>query len=771
MKKNILDLLDEVHKPAQYLGNEINHVEKKITKAMLRVALCYPDVYELGIGNLSLRILYNLVNNLETVYAERVFVPEIDMQKLLKKTHLSLFSLETHTALREFDFLGFTMQTELHITNVLQTLHLAHIHPLAKKRKKGPLVIGGGPSLVNPEPYTDFFDFFVIGDAEIVLPKILSRFNKNMTRGEYFENIKNIDGLYIPSMGKHKVNVAVVPDLNKIPFPSKQIVPLIHTSNNRGILEIDRGCLNNCRFCQAGYFYRPNRARTVNILLELAKSLIENTGFDDISLLSLSISNYNNLSYLLGRLYEMFPNKNINFSLPSLRIDAFGIDVLERFQSRKKTGLTFALESMSQTVRRFLNKDLDYQNFLDIIKTVIEKGWRRFKIYLMFGFPIENEIDDNIKGMLEFADFVRSIDKRVTINFHLTPFIPKPNTPFQWIEFKNPKLLRKDLSRMRKTVKRKNVQIKWHDVDMAHLESILALADRDMGSSIYKAWKKGALFDTWDDKFQYEIWKPYIEKYRKKDLPWKHLNFGYEEDFFKKENEKAKHLLATENCKTGPCYSCGVCYKKNVKNLFEPAKSFSPSSVEKKVNKGIFFVLIIFTKLGLIRYLSQLDILSVFDKAFNAIDIPVRMSEGFSPHKKFSFFNPVPLGIESKKEILLVQLTETIDLEKYFRKLNNFFPDGMEIRKMTYQQNKKIFSKILFFQYNCELRHLSAQNKKVIMINPHVQSFDKVSDKQYRIVIDFNVSIKKFFEGTIGIKSKNIGKILKTDYIVRLSEN
>ena len=765
MKKKTWELLDKVHKPAQYLGNEINHVEKKITKAMLRVALCYPDIYELGIGNLSLRILYNLLNNLETVYAERVFVPEIDMQKLLKKSHSSLFSLETHTALRDFDFLGFTMQTELHITNVLQTLHLAHIHPLAKKRKKGPLVIGGGPSLVNPEPYTDFFDFFVIGDAEIVLPKILSRFDKNMARGDYFENIKNIDGVYIPSMGKYKVNVAVVPDLNQISFPTKQIVPLIHTSNNRGILEIDRGCLNNCRFCEAGYFYRPYRERKVDILLELAKSLIENTGFDDISLLSLSISNYNNLSYLLGRLYEMFPNKNINFSLPSLRIDAFGIDVLERFHSRKKTGLTFALESMSQTVRRFLNKDLDYQNFLDIIKIVIEKGWRRFKIYLMFGFPIENEIDDNIKGMLEFADFVRSIDKRVVINFHLTPFIPKPNTPFQWIEFKNPKLLRKDFSRIRKTVRRKNIQIKWHDIDMAHLESILALADRDMGSSIYKAWKKGAIFDTWDDKFQYKIWKPYIDKYIKKDLPWKHLYFGYEEDFFKNENEKAKQLLPTEGCKIEPCYSCGVCYKKNVKNLFEPVKSFTPSSVEKIVNKGIFFVLIIFTKLGLIRYLSQLDILSVLDKAFNAIDIPVRMSEGFSPHKKFSFFNPVPLGIESEKEILLVQLIESIDLEKYFRKLNDFFPDGMEIMEMTYKKNKKIFSQIRFFQYICELHHLTFRNMKSIKENSSVHSFKKINRMQYKIVLDCNLSIKKFFEKQIGIKTKNIGKILKTDYI------
>ena len=765
MKKNIWDLLDKVHKPAQYLGNEINHVEKKITKAIVHVALCYPDIYELGIGNLSFRILYNLLNNLETVYAERVFVPEIDMQKLLKKSHLPLFSLETHTSLREFDFLGFTMQTELHITNVLQTLHLAHIHPLAKKRKKGPLVIGGGPSLVNPEPYTDFFDFFVIGDSEIVLPKILSLFNKNMARKEYFENIKNIDGVYIPSMGKHKVNVAVVPDLNQISFPSKQIVPLIHTSNNRGILEIDRGCLNNCRFCQAGYFYRPYRARKVDILLELAKSLIENTGFDDISLLSLSISNYDNLSYLLGRLYEMFPNKNINFSLPSLRIDAFGIDILERFQSRKKTGLTFALESMSQTVRRFLNKDLDYQNFLDIIKTVIEKGWRRFKIYLMFGFPIENEIDDNIKGMLEFVDFVRSIDKRVVINFHLTPFIPKPNTPFQWIEFKNPKLLLKDLNRIRKTVKRKNVQIKWHDVEMAHLESILALADRDMGSYIYKAWKKGAFFDTWDDKFQYKIWKPYIEKYRKKDVPWKHLYFGYEEDFFKNENEKAKHLLSTESCKIRPCYNCGVCYKKNVKNLFEPAKFFQPSPVYERVNKGIFFVLVIFTKLGLIRYLSQLDILSVLDKAFNAIDIPVRMSEGFSPHKKFSFFNPVPLGIESEQEIFLVQLTESIDLDEYARKLNNFFPDGMEIIKMTYQKNKKIFSQIRFFRYLCGFHHLSSVHTKRIKENGHVNSFKKINRKQYEIVLDCNVSIKKFFEGQIGIKPKNIGTILKTAYI------
>lgn len=783
-------MLRKVNKPGRYIGNEINMIRKDPhAQDRILFALVYPDLYDLGMANLSLKILYEVLNRLENVAAERAFLPDADMELEMRKRSIPLFTLENRVLLKDCGFVGFTIQSELTATNILHVLHLSQIPLFARHRgEKDPLVVGGGPALFNPEPYADFFDFFLLGDAEEMLPEVVAKRKDYTLKQDYLRAISDLPGIYVPAYwggapGERKkflldqardaVQPATVKDLNKIPFPVKQTVPLLNIPQNRAILEVARGCLNNCRFCQAGYFYRPLRERSPDNVIETAVEIIKSTGYQQMSLLSLSISNYDRLFEMLPKLNKALEQERVNVSLPSLRIDAFDPEILASFKDIKKTGLTFALESMSPSVRSFLNKELDYPAFLEIIRKVVERRWRSMKIYLMYGFPFEHELEENIRGMNEFASFVRGLNPRVDITFHLTPFIPKPGTPLQWVKPIAPDKAKEFLGTIKRSVRFKNVSIKWHSIEMAHFETIMTRADRDFSGVIHSAWKQGARFDSWDDRFRYDIWKPLIEAYAVRHplsedgiLPWDHIDFGFKKGFFKREYEKALASVPTESCKDKECYGCGACGSREADNIVHrkqdpsEAQVLPPATVPDHTLP--FHVLeIFFTKLGLVKYLSHLDMIHIMEKALNISGLDIRRSFGYNPHKKVSFQAPLSLGFESECEVMTVQVMEVPELEKLKERFNAWLPEGMKVTSIVVDPTQKMFREFgkaemeitLPFPYN--LRMFFGKKPE------SVSSVRRLSLNRFSVVSEVTKNPVKAY----GIPVDKIVRVVKKRYI------
>jgi radical SAM family uncharacterized protein len=794
----LLACLERVFKPARYIGGEVNLVRKDPAGKVL-FGLVYPDLYDLGMANLSLKILYEILNRLDFVAAERAFLPDLDMQKEMRRRRVPLWSLENRLLLGSFDFLGFTIQTELCATNILQTLSLAGLDPLGRNRgPRDPIVVGGGPTLSNPEPYADFFDLFVIGDAETVLPGMMALYRKARTRAEFFDTIRGLAGVYIPGDWAKTVQVreglrkivsirntvrpdvrsvatSLVQDLDAAVFPVRQVVPLLNIPQDRAVLEVSRGCLNNCRFCQAGYFYRPLRERSPETLERLAAELIRATGHSTISMLSLSISNYSNLTELIVTLNRRLRKDKVTLSLPSLRIDAFVMDTLGQYKDVKKTGLTFALESMSPRVRRFLNKDLDMDNFREIVKKAVERKWKSVKIYLMWGFPVEGEVEENIRGMLEFADFIRTLGRPVNVSFHLTPFIPKPGTPLQWLTQVPLAKLKEDLALMKREVRRKNVSLKWHDLRMAWFEAVVTKADRDMGAVIHEAWKKGAMFDAWDEKFRFDLWKPLLEKYERthrleeKDmLPWDHIDFGYRKGFFLSEFGRSQKGEVTPDCRDDGCYACGVCTERKNSNVIHakrpPAADTREEPAAKHTDQDPFFFLeLTFVKQGLLRYISHLDLIHLFEKVLNVSGLDLRMSFGFSPHRKMSFPFPLALGIESTGEILVVEIWEKIDPREAVDRMNSFLPPELAIINARIVENRRYLASVAGFTYRIRFSWLMPWQAAAVRRNRFVSGFGR-DGKDWILTLATEKNVMKTFL-ECGIARGTVRRIVKTGIV------
>ena len=822
-ERRLMACLERVFKPGRYIGGEVNLI-RKIPEGRVLFGLVYPDLYDLGMANLSLKILYEVLSRMDFVAAERAFLPDLDMQKEMRKRRVPLWSLENRLLLRSFDFLGFTIQTELCATNILQTLSLSGLHPLRTKRgPRDPIVIGGGPTLSNPEPYSDFFDLFLIGDAENVLPEMMLQYRESRDRPDFFARVRGLEGIYIPSEwrktysvreGLRKIDAientvpqparsvvtSVVQDLDTAVFPVNQIVPLLNIPQNRAVLEVSRGCLNNCRFCQAGYFYRPLRERSPETLERLAGELIRATGHSTISMLSLSISNYSNLTELIVGLNKKLRKDKVTLSLPSLRIDAFVMDTLGQYKDVKKTGLTFALESLSPRVRRFLNKDLDMDAFRGIVKSAVERKWKSVKIYLMWGFPVEDEVRENIQGMLDFADFIRTLGNQVNITFHLTPFIPKPGTPLQWLKQTPLEQLKADLLLMKREVRRKNVTLKWHDLNMAWFEAIVTKADRDLGAVIYEAWRKGAMFDAWDDKFKFDVWEPLLKEYEQthrmeeKDiLPWDHIGFGYKKGYFLSEYERSKDGLTSPDCRDDGCYDCGICTERKIRNIIHEKRSPPPDPEKTTSDAGMpagtgpegtrridpllpdapavkhtdqdpFSILeLTFIKKGLMRYISHLDLIHLFEKVLNVSGLDLRMSFGFSPHRKMSFPFPLALGIESTGEILVVELWEKIDPREAVKRMNAFLPSDLAVIRARMVDDKKYLLAVTGFTYRMRISWVTPWQVAAVRRNKNVLGFTlKGLTWTLALATEKNV-MKTFLE--CGIPARAVKSIVKTGFV------
>ena len=600
------EILMSIEKPARYIGNEVNMVKKDLSTVDVRFAMCFPDVYEIGMSHLGIQILYDMLNKMDGVYCERVYSPWTDLDKIMREQDIPLFTLETQDKVRDFDFLGITIQYEMCYTNILQILDLSKIPLMATDRtKEDPIVIGGGPCAYNPEPLADFFDIFYIGEGETVYEELINAYREwkknGGSRKEFLEMAADIEGLYVPMFydvtykedgtlasftpnnthAKEKITKQLVVDMSEGIFPEKPLVPFIKATQDRVVLEIQRGCIRGCRFCQAGMVYRPVRERKLEYLKNMAYKMLKNTGHEEISLSSLSSSDYSDLEGLVNFLIDEFKGKGVNISLPSLRIDAFSLDVMSKVQDVKKSSLTFAPEAGSQRLRDVINKGLTEEVILKGAKMAFDGGWNRVKLYFMLGLPTET-IED-MQGIAELSEKIAEAyyeipkDQRngkVQIVASTSFFVPKPFTPFQWAPMcTKEEFLEKARivnARMKEMLNKKSIKYNWHEADVSVLEGLLARGDRRVGKTILKAYEYGALYDAWSDSFDNDIWERaikdtdidmdfYITRERDTDelLPWDFIDTGVTKAFLKREWDNAKGENVTPNCRA-KCSGCGV---------------------------------------------------------------------------------------------------------------------------------------------------------------------------------------------------------------------
>ncbi len=607
MKENIKDyiyeeLLPRVEKPGRYIGTEWNSIHKEVEGIKIRFAFCFPDVYEIGMSHLGMKILYHLLNEQSDICCERVFAPWVDMEKLMRKEKIKLFALESRDYIEGFDFVGFTLQYEMSYTNIINMLDLANIPKLTSERREGqPFVVAGGPCAYNSEPLSEVIDFFMLGEGEEVILEVMEAYRQwkgsGKKREDFLEMVSEIRGVYVPSFYDvdynedntvksikpnregipEKINKRVLKKLSDAYFPDKIIVPFIDIVHDRIMLEIFRGCTRGCRFCQAGMIYRPVRERTVDELLHIAEKLVDSSGYEEISLSSLSTGDYSRLNELTERLISKYEEDKIGLSLPSLRIDSFSLKILENVQKVRKSGLTFAPEAGSQRLRDVINKNVTEEDLIDSVGAAFDSNYSSVKLYFMIGLPTETMED--VKGIAELGHkvlnryYMTPKEKRgrgVNITISVSSFVPKPFTPFQWEPQDSVKALREKQRYLQKLIKRKGLSLSWHEPNLSFLEAVFARGDRRLGRVLIKAWELGCKFDSWEQHFKYDLWlqafdycgiNPDFYAVRERDMeeifPWDHINVGVTKKYLRSEYKKAIKGETTRDCRVA-CTGCGV---------------------------------------------------------------------------------------------------------------------------------------------------------------------------------------------------------------------
>jgi radical SAM family uncharacterized protein len=597
----MLNLLEEflplVSKPGRYVGGELHSIRKEWNACDVHVALAFPDIYEIGMSHLGLKILYHIINSNPRWLAERAFCPWMDMEKHMRRRNVPLYALESFRPLREFDVVGFSLQYEMTFTNVLSMLDLARIPLLSADRTtEDPLIIAGGPCALNPEPMADFIDAFVIGEAEEVIVKLLGNFEeakRNLAdRREILTHWSGIDGVYIPSLydvtysgGKfsrivpkegapESVNRLWIENLDAAPFPTAPPVPLIEAIHDRFVVEIMRGCSRGCRFCHAGMTYRPVRERNVDTICRLVEEGIAETGYDAVTLASLSSTDYSRIEELVNRLTRRFSDRKVSISLPSLRLDTFSIEIAEKIQEVRKSGFTFAPEAATDRLRKVINKNYTEDEMFHSLESALMAGWDIFKLYFMLGLPTET--DKDLEAIASLVSGIRALGRKISgkrfrTNVSLSAFVSKPHTPFQWENMVSEEDLQRKYKYITSRIPPRDVKVNWRETSLCLLEALLARGDRRIGKIILSAWKAGAKFDAWSSELKFDAWKQAMSEhninfetvtafpYAPEDtLPWDHIQTGVTKKYLLKERERSRTAEFTSDCRE-KCLGCGVC--------------------------------------------------------------------------------------------------------------------------------------------------------------------------------------------------------------------
>ncbi len=696
-------------RPSRYINNEWNSVHRD---GSLRVALCFPDIYEIGMSHLGMKIFYELLNSIPDVVAERFYAPWTDMEDWMRKNGEPLRSLESGRPLYEFDIIGFSLQYELSLTTVLNMLDLGGLGVLsAERRSPLPLIICGGPITVNPAPISKFFDAIFVGDAEEGIIEICDTVKRWKSTGDgrkesLLVELSGIEGVYIPLL-KNKTRRRIIKDLDTAPYPVRPIVPYTEIVHDRLNIEISRGCPMGCRFCSAGMIYRPVRERSIERIMDIVEESLRSTGYEEVSFTSLSAGDYSHLEVLLSEFMRRFGRKKISVSLPSLRVGAVTERILRLIRSVKKTGFTIAPEAGSEKLRKVINKNLNEEDYERALNILFKEGWENLKLYYMIGLPDEDQSD--IDAIIDMSLRALRIAKRYTgrfvnINVSVAPFVPKPHTPFQWVGQKDLEELKRITAYLKARLEKKGIRYKGHDPHMSLIEAIISRGDERVADLIFEAWRMGSRLDAWTEHFDFKRWLDamdktgidalnYVRRNLKFDepLPWDFIDTGVKKEYLRREYLRSRSIERSPSCLES-CMGCGLDCE--LKDKREKIKGMEEMVIdmcdEREVSNQMrrLRLRVEYSKTGILRYLSHLETMRAILRALRRGDVQLEYSHGFSPSPRVSFGHALPVGVEGLREcfdmILLSEPGKDVDTEILTRRINLCLPEGLRINRMVF---------------------------------------------------------------------------------------
>lgn len=737
LRDKIVALLPHVSKPIQYVGQELNAVRKPWAEVRIKVGLCFPDAYEIGMSHLGLHLLYTILNAQTDVVAERFYAPFPDMEVLMRQHGIPLFSLESHRSAAEFDILGFTLQYELSYSNILNMLSLADIPLKSEERSsRDPLIIAGGPCSYNPEPLAEIVDLFVIGDGERTISTLVNEYHdwkeSGGDRQELLRQLCRLPGIYVPAFyevryGKtgqvteiipttpeapDRIQRAIVPDLDSIPYLQAPVVPYLRPVHDRLTLEIMRGCARGCRFCQAGYIYRPLRERSLGYLLFLAKSLLAESGYDEVSLSSLSTGDYAQITSLVAAMMEMCEASKVSVSLPSMRVKTLTEQIASIIRRVRKTGFTIAPEAGTQRLRNVINKGISDEDVLQTVEEAFSAGWELLKLYFMIGLPTETDTD--LEGLIDLVYQAQKVARRTAkqrnlqggtskakLHVSLSSFVPKAHTPFQWEPMMTRDAIMQKQQILKERIRHRAIQLKWHHSEASYLEGIFARGDRRLNQVLCEAHRMGCKFDAWDEHFNFSTWMDvfarvgidpdfYVARTREENefFPWEHIDTGISKNYLWNERLKGLRAEGTPPCEPH-CRRCGLCTdevgviraKGDLRKREDHQMQFPDSPAQELSRSKAFRVRAVYEKTGILRFLSHLDLGRVFQRAISRTKAPIAYSQGFHPHPQIAFGPALPVGTEGQREYVDFYFSEQIDIEHFITNMNATFPEGVRLHE------------------------------------------------------------------------------------------